>query len=76
MNEMIKDNKIKVFEVKSTTSRKFDELHLIFKNGSTHYPVFKINNITKRETYKPVCLMNIGAKNLKHFNKLTLVKII
>lgn len=47
-----KYNKIKVFEVKSTTSRKFDELHLVFKNGSTHYPVFKINNITKVMEYK------------------------
>lgn len=47
-----KDNKIKVFEVKSTTSRKFDELHLIFKKGSTHYPAFEINNVTKVMEYK------------------------
>ena len=36
----------------------------------------KINNITRKETYKPVSLMNIDEKNLKHFSKLTLVKII
>lgn len=37
-----KGNKIKVFEVKSTTSRKFDELHMIFKKGCTVYPMFKM----------------------------------
>ena len=41
------NNKIKVFEVKSTTSSKIDELHFIFKKGSDSYPVFKKNNITK-----------------------------
>lgn len=45
------NNKIKVFEVKSTTSSKIDELHFIFKKGSNSYPVFKKNNITKIMEY-------------------------
>lgn len=45
------NNKIKVFEVKSTTSRKFDELHFIFKKGTNSYPLFKKNNITKVMDY-------------------------
>ena len=41
----------KVFEVKSTTSRKFDNLHMIFKNGSTPYPVFQKNHVSKIMEY-------------------------
>lgn len=46
-----KNGKIKVFEVKSTTSRKIDELHLIFKKGCTSYPVYRMNNVTKVMEY-------------------------
>ena len=46
-----KDNKIKVFEVKSTTSRKIDDLHMIFKKGASSYPVFKMNNVSKVMEY-------------------------
>lgn len=38
-----KDNKIKVFEVKSTTSRKFNEMHFIFKKGGTKFDAFTEN---------------------------------
>ncbi len=48
-----KKGKIKVFEVKSTTSSKIDELHLIFKKGCTSYPVYKMNKDTQIMEYVP-----------------------
>lgn len=45
------NNKIKVFEVKSTTSSKIDELHFTFKRGAGSYPIFRKNNITKIMNY-------------------------
>lgn len=40
------ENKLKIFEVKSTTSSKIDELHVTFKRGNP-LPLFKMNNETK-----------------------------
>lgn len=46
-----KNNKIKVFEVKATTSRKFDDLHINFKRGSNNYSMFRMNNVSKIMEY-------------------------
>lgn len=40
------ENKIKIFEVKSTTSSKIDEAHVSFKRGES-LPLFKMNKQTK-----------------------------
>lgn len=40
------ENKIKIFEVKSTTSSKIDETHVSFKRGES-LPLFKMNSQTK-----------------------------
>lgn len=39
--------KLKVFEVKATTSRKIDEVHFQVKPKTPMYPVFEMNNETK-----------------------------
>ena len=45
-------NKLKIFEVKATTSRKFDEIHFQVKNKTPMYPVYEINNTTKIMEYR------------------------
>lgn len=40
------ENKLRIFEVKSTTSSKIDELHVTFKRGNP-LPLFRMNNETK-----------------------------
>ena len=40
------EKKLRIFEVKSTTSSKIDELHVTFKRGNP-LPLFRMNNETK-----------------------------
>ncbi len=55
------NNKLRIFEVKSTTSSKIDDLHFVIKRGKEPYYIYKKNIVSK---IMDCCLENYIETNL------------